>query len=147
MKPDYRIEALAQQKALSAFALLHAVEPSFPVEDWDALAAPGSRWTCVVAQDRQGYVRGLAVYRMRKHPVAGDLMDVPIFIAASVVDDAGIAEQAFEWLRNRASRCNYIRVWSAIPKALAYMQDEATFTRWDHGLIYRVHSKAPPALL
>lgn len=147
MKSEYRIETLAQQTALSAFALLHAVEPSFPVEDWDVLAAAGSGWTCVVAQDRQGYIRGLAVYRTRRHPVAGDLMDVPIFIAASVADDAGIAEQAFEWLRNRASRCSYIRVWSAIPKALAYMQDEDAFARWDHGLIYRVQSKAPPALL
>ncbi|MGO4440357.1 hypothetical protein [Rhizobium sp. RAF56] len=147
MSSDYLVENLSRQKALSGYALLHAVEPAFPPQDWAAILAPESQWTCIAAEDPGDYIRGLVVYRVGKHPLVGALMDVPIFIAASVVDDAKIAELLFSSLRKKALRCNYLRVWSEVPKSLVHINDEYVFSGWDHGLMYRMASDSSPALL
>jgi hypothetical protein len=92
-------------------------------------------------------VRGLAAYRIGTHPIAGRLMDVPIFVAASVIDDVAIADVLFTSLRRRSVGCDFMRLWGRFPSSFAEMENEDRFHRWDHGLMVRVDHKPSPALL
>jgi hypothetical protein len=74
-------------------------------------------------------------------------MDVPIFVAASVIDDVTIADVLFTSLRRRSAGCNFMRFWARCPSDFTEMESEGRFRRWDHGLMVRVDQKLSPALL
>jgi hypothetical protein len=141
MPYDYVVGELLRDDELAAFALICSVAPAFEEKDWAALCDDTRNWHCISASDLAGRVRGLAVFRLRMHPEAGLLMDVPIFIALSAADHHGIAESLFSSLEAQATACRFMRVWTNLPGNLQELEDPVLFRRWDHGLIYRVHPK------
>ncbi|WP_160003227.1 hypothetical protein [Rhizobium sp. 18055] len=147
MDRGYRVHPLRLDKALQAYSLIHLAEPHFRADEWAELVASAHRWLIISLEDATGYVRGLAAYRIEKHPVAGELMDVPIFLAASVIDDVAIAEKMFAALRKKSAECRYMRVWTNLPRNFAEMENEDKFLRWDHGLMVKIDRKPSPALL
>lgn len=147
MKTGYRISPLPLGADLQAYCLVQMATPDFPTNDWAEIAGKTSRWTILSLEDAAGYIRGLVVYRVAQHATAGELLDVPIFLAASTIDDDTIAEIMFTMLRKRSAGCDYMRVWTDQPRDLAEMEDENKFSRWDHGLMVRVDQKPRPALL
>ena len=142
MQNDYIIGELRRDQALSAFALVCSVSPSFDERDWSALFDKSRNWCCIGASDLAGRVRGLAVFKLRTHPQAGWIMDVPIFIALSAADHHQVAESLFSSLELQASSCQFMRVWNDLPRSLEELEDSELFRRWDHGLIYRVEPKS-----
>jgi len=147
MKSGYHVRPLAFEDALSAYSLIQMAVPSFPGEDWGQVIASGVRWTLIAVKDPGGYVRGLAAYRIETHPAAGELMDVPFFVVASVMNDDAIASILFTSLRRRSAGCKHIRFWSKFPSNFVEMESEERFRLWDHGLMFRLDQKPAPALL
>lgn len=146
MTSGYCVRLLHMDDALHAYSLIQVAAPCFSAVDWAEVVASADRWTLVTLKDPAGYVRGLAVYRIGPHPIAGRLMDVPIFVAASVIDDVTIADVLFTSLRRRSAGCNFMRFWARCPSDLTEMENEDRFRRWDHGLMVRVDQKPSPAL-
>jgi hypothetical protein len=147
MEHDYSVGTLRPGLAVPAYALVQAVAPSFAATDWEAVVNATERWRCVVIEDCAGYVRGLSVFSVRRHPTGGMLMDIPFFVIGSAVNDSEIAERLFANLRTRAAGCQFMRFWSSPPGNMDALEDEALFRRWDHGLMYRLDSRLMPALL
>lgn len=147
MTSGYRVHLLHTDDALRAYSLIEVVAPCFSVDDWAQVVASADRWTLVSLKDPAGYVRGLAASRIGIHPIAGLLMDVPIFVAASVIDDVTIADVLFTSLRRRSVGCDFMRLWGVFPRDFKEMENEDRFCRWDHGLMVRVDRKPSPALL
>lgn len=147
MTLGYCVRPLHMDDALRAYSLIHVAAPCFSADDWAQVVASADRWTLVSLKDPAGYVRGLAVYRIGPHPVAGRLIDIPIFLVASVVNDVTIADLLFTWLRRRSAGCDFMRIWGRFPSDFAEMENEVRFCRWDHGLIVRADQKQSPALL
>lgn len=138
MLDNYVICELQPDNALSAFALVCSVAPTFEEKDWHGLFDGSRRWRCIGASDLAGRVRGLAVFRFLMHPEVGWLMDVPIFIALSAADHNHLAESLFASLEVQASACQFMRVWNKLPESLEELEGPELFRRWNHGLIYRV---------
>ncbi|CAN7324588.1 hypothetical protein [Rhizobium leguminosarum] len=147
MTSGYHVRLLHTDDALHAYSLIQVAAPCFSADDWAQVVASADRWTLVSLKDPAGYVRGLAAYRIGTHPIAGRLLDVPIFVAASVIDDVAIADVLFSSLRRRSVGCDFMRLWGRFPSSFAEMENEDRFHRWDHGLMVRVDHKPSPALL
>lgn len=141
MPCDYIVGELLRDHELAAFAVICSVAPAFEERDWVALCYDTQNWHRISAIDLAGRVRGLAVFRLRMHPEAGLLMDVPIFISLSAADEQGIAQSLFSWLDAQANACQFMRIWTNPPGSLQELEDPDLFRRWDHGVIYRVHPK------
>ncbi|MCW1413639.1 hypothetical protein OLZ32_35530 [Rhizobium sp. 1AS11] len=147
MTSEYCVRPLHMDDALRAYSLVQVAAPCFSADDWAQVVASADRWTLVSLKDPPGYVRGMAVYRIGTHPIAGRLMDIPLFVAASVIDDVTIADVLFTSLRRRSAGCDFMRLWGRLPSNFAEMENEDKFLRWDHGLMVRVDRKQSPALL
>ncbi|EJC75153.1 hypothetical protein Rleg10DRAFT_3725 [Rhizobium leguminosarum bv. trifolii WSM2012] len=147
MTSGYCVRLLHMDDALHAYSLIQVAAPSFSAENWAQVVTSADRWTLLSLEDPAGYVRGLAVYRIGTHPIAGRLMDIPIFLPASVIDDVTIADVLFTSLRKRSAGCSFMRFWGRFPSDFAEMENEDRFRRWDHGLMVRVDQKPSPALL
>ncbi|OWV99822.1 hypothetical protein [Rhizobium sp. R693] len=141
MQHGYVVGELRRDNELAAFALVCSVAPTFDEKDWAAVFDVSRNWRCISATDLAGRVRGLAVFRLLRHPEVGLLMDVPIFIALSAADHHEIAESLFSSLEAQATACQFMRVWNNLPGSLRELEDPDLFRRWDHGLIYRVGPK------
>lgn len=147
MTSEYCVRPLHMDDALRAYSLIQVAAPCFSADDWAQVVASTDRWTLVAVKDPQGYMRGLAVYRIGTHPIAGRLMDIPIFAVASVIDDVTIANLLFTSLRRRSAGCDFMRFWAQFPGDFSEIESEDRFRRWDHGLMVRVDQKPSPALL
>ncbi|TAY53000.1 hypothetical protein [Rhizobium leguminosarum] len=147
MTSGYCVRLLHLDDALIAYSLIQVAAPCFSADDWAQVVANADRWTLVSLKDPAGYVRGLAAYRIGAHPIAGRLMDVPIFAVASVIDDMTITDLLFTSLRRRSAGCDYMRFWAQFPGDFSEMESDDRFRRWDHGLMFRIDRKPSPALL
>ncbi|MGO7632908.1 hypothetical protein AB9F42_04020 [Rhizobium leguminosarum] len=147
MTSGYCVRLLHLDDALIAYSLIQVAAPCFSADDWAQVVASADRWKLVSLKDPAGYVRGMAVYRIGTHPIAGRLMDIPLFVAASVIEDVTITDVLFTSLRRRSAGCDYMRFWGRFPSDLTEMENEDKFLRWDHGLMVRVDRKPSPALL
>ncbi|MBB3355723.1 hypothetical protein FHT70_005689 [Rhizobium sp. BK049] len=147
MTSGYYVRLLDMNDALQAYSLIQVAAPCFSAENWAQVVTSADRWTLVSLEDPAGYVRGLAVYRIGAHPIAGRLMDIPIFVAASVIDEVTIADVLFTSLKTRSAGCSFMRFWGRFPSDFAEMENVDRFLRWDHGLMVRVDQKPSPALL
>ncbi|MGO7956949.1 hypothetical protein [Rhizobium leguminosarum] len=147
MTSGYCVRLPHLDDALIAYSLIQVAAPCFSADDWAQVVASADRWKLVSLKDPAGYVRGMAVYRIGTHPIAGRLMDIPLFVAASVIEDVTITDVLFTSLRRRSAGCDYMRFWGRFPSDLTEMENEDKFLRWDHGLMVRVDRKPSPALL
>ncbi len=143
MRSCYALGPMRAGQILRAFALVNAVGSHLKLERWKLIAEQGHRAIIVVA-DGAGYVRGLTLSSAVIHPIAGRLMDVPIFIAASAADEGGIARMLFHDVKRRAALlgCDFLRIWTVTPATIDSLDDFSYFDRWDHGLMYVVERNA-----
>lgn len=141
MEAGFHIGLLRTDQIERAYVVIQAAMPALSFDAWRAVVDdPFHRGEFVVATDMQEYVRGLCLARIENHLIAGRLLDVPIFIVASLVDEDGIAEALFNFLRRRAidARCSHLRLWTLRPDNWDRLSDDVFRNRWDHGLIYRL---------
>lgn len=147
MSPGFEIGPLQADQIERAYVVIQAAMPALPYSSWhDAVGDPYHRRRFVAAADVNGYVRGLYLARTEEHPIAGRLLDVPIFIVISPIEEERIAEELFEHIECRAiaSGCKYLRFWAVTSDNWKRLADPAFKNRWDHGLMYRVGQSSLP---
>ncbi len=143
MMKAYDIAVLRPDQAARAYVLMQLAAPSLDFETWKTVAADGVRRSKFLAvTDARGCVRGICVLCTRNHPIAGQLMDIPIFVVASTVGENDIAEDLFAAARDRAvaANCSSLRVWGFAPENWQRLADDDFINRWDHGLMYWLDS-------
>ncbi|MBB5575957.1 hypothetical protein [Rhizobium paranaense] len=136
MADEYALHTIRSDQVVRAFTLLRNVTPTLTIDQWQSLV-DGERWHIVVATDTACYVRGLTVSSTGKHPVAGKLLDVPVLVVGSAVDDVNIADHLFTEAKRRAivSKCQFIRIWMPAPDVFEHLRDLTHYNKWDHGLM------------
>ncbi|MBD9649904.1 hypothetical protein IB267_16215 [Ensifer sp. ENS09] len=70
-----------------------------------------------VVEDSLGYIRGIAILRVRHHERLGRHLSVPVFVVASAGDPRGVCDALLEYLRLAAfnRHCRAIHVASLAP--------------------------------
>jgi hypothetical protein len=83
-----------------------------------------------------GYVKGLCVYAIRDHASYGRVVDVPLFVAASVADGEGVTAELLDFLRTKCDRsvCSGIRFWAMNTATWGRRLRPEHIARTDHGL-------------
>ena len=125
----YTVKRITPKQSLRSYALVRLIDPSIGVDDWlryvravlmrrRLKAPPGD--DIVVAADALGYVRGLALTLERSDPDCGRVLDVPVFLVASAVDERGVREELLRHLRDKglASGCQCVRLLTRTPRSL-----------------------------
>jgi hypothetical protein len=146
MEAGFHIGLLRTDQIERAYVVINAAIPDLSYDAWRAVVDdPVHRREFVVATDTQGYVRGLCLARVEDHPVAGRILDVPIFIVTSLLNEGEIAGALFNVFRRRAidARCSHLRFWTLTPDNWDRLSDDTFRNRWDHGLIYRIAQAIP----
>ncbi len=150
MNTGYEIGPLQANQIERAYVVVQAAMPGLAWDRWRAtVGSVFERHRFTVATDPNGYVRGLCLARMFEHPIAGRVLDIPIFIVISPIDEDRIAQDLFALMKRRAvsSHCSHMRFWTLASENWEHLTDEAFRNRWDHGLVYRLESgSVNPAL-
>lgn len=121
MNKNYAVSALSEDKVDRAFPLIRALEPDLDLDDWRRFCREGlgktghdgSAGTVFVASNPRGYLQGLCVAALPEGEREARVLEVPIFIAASVADGEGVAAEMMEFLEayGRDKVCGGIRIW------------------------------------
>ena len=137
MQHDYALGPIRTGQIVPAFALLRAFNSQMNIERWQDITGQG-RWTIIVATDCVGYVRGMTLSSACMHPIAHRLMEIPILIAGSVLDEKTIADLLFREAKRRAIvlRCNFMRIWTWSPDISDRLDDLPFYQRWNHGVMH-----------
>lgn len=147
MSQGLEIGPLQADQIERAYIVIQASMPTLPHSSWHAAVGDSfQRRRFSVAADVNGYVRGLCLARTEQHPTAGRLLDVPIFIIISPIEEDRIAEELFEHIKRQAiaNRCSYLRFWTMTPDNWKRFDDTAFKNRWDHGLMYCIGQSSLP---
>ncbi|MFN7101412.1 MAG: hypothetical protein ACK4N1_02215 [Pseudorhizobium sp.] len=137
----YEIEILGPRDVVRAFALMQIVVPELDLETWTRLTAiERHRRQWAVAKDAKGYIRGIFSMTPVKHRLFGDLLDVPIFATASLVDERNISREIIAFARRWARQvgCRMIHLRSSAPAGLDIFETPASPPDTGFGLIYSV---------
>lgn len=118
---QYKIETLTDEDVMRSFAVMQVVVPTLHVDTWKSLTATEQqRRHWAAAKDSNGYIRGLMRMTPMKHPLLGDLLDVPVFATVSLIDESEVSREMIEFTRRRAEQegCHTVRVWRSAPATL-----------------------------
>ncbi|POR47128.1 hypothetical protein [Bosea psychrotolerans] len=145
MQPTYKIGQIADEEIDRAYLLVGLVAPRLALEEWRALCFDAlTRKRLAIAQDDivvavnpVGYVQGVCVYAVRKHPSHDRILDVSIFVVTSAADEAGVASELLDHLRVLARReaCQAIRIWTLGQDNWNRHLREGEINRSDHGVL------------
>lgn len=123
MQPTYKVDRIRAGQIDAAFLLVQPVAPAFDLDEWrsfcrESLAHgfhPAGKDDIVVATNRPGYVQGVSVGAVRRHPVHGRILDVSLFVVMSAADEAGVAGELGRYLKAlaRSEACGAIRIGAA----------------------------------
>ncbi|WP_416067615.1 hypothetical protein ACK9YZ_32970 [Rhizobium sp. ZK1] len=122
------------------YVIAQAAMPDLTLDSWRRVTGGSERRNFIVATDTRGYSRGLCHVRFEKHPVAGPLFDVAMFIVISPLHEHEIAAALFACIERQAidAKSKYLRFWSLRPEIWSVLDDQEFRHRWDHGVIYRL---------
>jgi hypothetical protein len=120
MERAYKIAPITAAQVDAGYLLVSPLDRGLDVARWrsycgEVASGPGAevgRQQIVVATNPRGYVQGLCVHAVVKHPVQGAILDVPVFVVASAADELGVAAALFGELCAVAERldCAAIRI-------------------------------------
>ena len=142
----YCVKPIAGETIDRAYPLMRAVAPALELREWRQFcqnAAPdggrdktSDREQIVQAIDPQGYVKGLCIYALRDHWFYRRLLDVPIFVAASAADAAGVAAELLQFLQTARddAGCSGVRFWTMGGQSWERRLNEEDIHRTDHGI-------------
>jgi hypothetical protein len=116
----YVVTSIRADQIDPAYALVVHVEPNLSLEEWRdrCLAAIGmdgrdaGSENIIVVTNPLGYIQGLCTVATRQHPTHGRILDVPLFVVASVSDEQGVSLSLVDYVRamSRTQRCSRIRI-------------------------------------
>lgn len=135
---DYGVAPLRVDQIERALVLVRAVAPNFSADLWQALARSRPQWQTMAVSDLAGYIRGVALFTIGRHPVCRCLIDVPLFVVGSAVNEHEIAARLFDSLKRSALThgCEYMRIWGSPPETFLGFNRSVPYERWDHGLMH-----------
>jgi hypothetical protein len=137
----YEIESLSHRDVIRAFAVMQIIVPALDLETWRRLTATElQRRQWAAAKDARGYIRGIFRMTPVRHPLLGDLLDVPVFATISLIDENGVNRQIMAFARRFAEKegCRMIHVWSSAPAGIHALEQPETLPDVGFGLIYSV---------
>lgn len=148
MPAAYTIAQISAEQIDVTYPLVRNVEQALQQAEWREICEAiiqrrvnlAGANQIVIATNRTGYIRGICMFRVRSHPRYGELLDVPIFVAISAGDVAGVSEALLDHLRTLAHnhKCRMMRVWGLGADNLSRTLRKSEFDRWDHGLLVSV---------
>ena len=141
----YTIEPIGPRTIDRGYPLAQAVIPTLSQDEWRQIChanglpsfdPEAESEEIVVAQNADGYVKGLCVYTIRDHASYGRLVDVPLFVAASAADGEGVTAELLDFLRIKCDRsvCSGIRFWAMDTETWSRRLRPEHIARTDHGL-------------
>lgn len=135
---DYVVGPIGEDKALRAFVLVQSVAPKMTARIWQSITNAVETWQTLTVTDRAGYIRGIAVFTIGRHPILGSLCDIPILVVGSAANEREIASHLFNGLKLEAvaHACTLMRIWNTPPPELTGLHYDIQLQRWDHGLMY-----------
>ncbi len=147
MRKSNSIEPITLGAADRAYPLIRAVAPTVTLEEWrqfcQGAASPlaadervGRREQAVLAIDSRKHVKGLCIYSIGEHWFYGRLLDIPIFIAASVADAQGVGAELLQFLQAVGNRsvCAGARFWTIGAETWSRRLNEEEIRRTDQGV-------------
>lgn len=146
METSYSVELLDDKDIEKSFLVVEPAARSLNLDNWrsfcgdvDGPVRSGDANVWVVTS-RSRVVRGVAVGRVRDHPVLGRILDVPFFTMASAADERGIARALTDYLRPLAkeARCSSIRFWAMSEQNWERMDRTEDIDRYDSGIQFIV---------
>ncbi len=117
----YKIQTLTEDDVMRSFAMMQVVVPALDVDSWKSLTATEQqRRHWAAAKDDNGYIRGMMRMTSIKHPLLGDLLDVPVFATVSLIDENDVSREMIEFSKHLAEQegCHIVRVWRSAPATL-----------------------------
>lgn len=151
MSASYTIAQISAEQIDVTYPLIRNVERSLQQADWREICETiirgrlklASADHIAIATNQTGYVRGVCMYRVRNHPRYGQLLDVPVFVAVSAGDAAGVCETLLDHLKTMArnQKCRMMRVWGLGTDNWSRTLQKSEFDRCDHGLLIPIDSK------
>lgn len=141
MSSVYQISRITNRQIDPAYVLAQAMVPMLDLETWRIFCRfvlngqdhQDERDEILVATNPPGYVQGLAICAVRQHPVYGRIVDVSVFVVASVGDDAGVAALLLDRLKAlaRTEGCKGLRVWTWGQDPWSRALDDSEVHRFD----------------
>jgi len=152
MPAAYTIAPISAEQIDVTYPLIRNVEQSLEQADWREICEgiiqrrvnlAGANHIAI-ATSPTGYVRGICLFRVKNHQRYGLLLDVPIFVAVSAGDVAGVSEAMLDHLRTLAhnQKCRIMRVWGLGTDNWSRTLQKGEFDRWDHGLLMPIEVDA-----
>lgn len=145
MHSTYRVGRITSGQIDAAYLLVNLVAPTLEPEVWrtsclDTIKRKDRKTDqdeIVVAVNPLGYIQGLCVYAIRRHPAHGRILDVSIFVVTSAADEAGVAIDLLGYLRQRArlEACVVIRIWTLGRDNWSRHLKQTEIDRSDHGVL------------
>ncbi len=115
MRAPYDVGFLRPDEVSRTFAIMQIVMPSMNLAAWQRLVTQdpeGRGWA--VARDERGYIRGVCRMHPATDPSTGRLLEVPMLVAFSLWDEAGVSGDLLDFARHHAweEGCQAIRLWN-----------------------------------
>lgn len=140
----YAIEPIGPRTIDRAYPLAQAVIPALSQHEWrqcsranrlSSFDPKAESEEIVVAQNADGYLKGLCVYAIRDHASYGRVVDVPLFVTASAADGEGVTAELLDFLRTICDRfvCSGIRFWAMNAETWSRRLRPEHIARTDHG--------------
>lgn len=143
----FTISKMTSRDVSRAYALIERVMPGLDFRAWAALTASvEQRKSWFVAKDGDGYVRGICHVAVRGEGDRGRQLDVPLLVAAGLIDNEQIERSLLDAAKARAvaQGCTTVHVWTAIPSRWAMLVDYLDHGPWDHGMTLRIDGEMDP---
>lgn len=99
MQRAYATAPITAEQVDAAYLLVGPLAPLADIERWrsyceetrSGVGTATRHQEIVVATNPRGYLQGLCVHAVVRHPVQGAILDVPVFVVASAADEMGVA--------------------------------------------------------
>lgn len=144
MQRAYTTAPITAEQVDAAYLLVGRLAPLLDIACWRSYCdevrtgagKAGRRQAIIVAKNPLGYLQGLCVHAVARHPVQGAILDVPVFVVASAADEVGVTAALLCDLCSAAGRldCAAIRLRIEGSQRLRRHIDESGRTVCNHGI-------------
>ncbi|NVD41933.1 hypothetical protein HT585_23990 [Ensifer sp. HO-A22] len=125
MAMAYRTGPILRHQVDKAFRLIEIVDYPINLAQWRSICerdfnrryVASSQGSIVTVENSIGYVQGICIAYPGTDPNYGHILDVPVFIVATVSDTAGVSNALLGHLKTvaRADHCSYMIVANIDP--------------------------------
>lgn len=144
MQRAYTTAPITAEQVDTAYLIVGRLAPLLGIECWrgycdeilSGVGRSGRRQAIIVATNPLGYLQGLCVHSLARHPVQGAILDVSVFVVATAADELGVTAALLSALSSVAGRldCATIRIRTEGSQRLRQHIDESGQNVSNHGI-------------